>query len=94
MTGDTGEREPTVAEREAQRAAEQEALRNVRRLTDQLEATQRSEDRLRRRGLKIAAAAIVVALVLLFAVFAERSSTQRPQQERISVPEKIELPRK
>ena len=56
-----GQRERTVAELEAQRAAEQEALRKVRRLTDELEEAQRSKQRLKKSLLRTA--------VLLLAAF-------------------------
>ena len=84
--------EPNVAEREAQRAAEQEALRNVRRLTDELEQEQRERRRMMKWGWVIAAVAVAGLLYVLVSIYSKARSVPLPA--RIDVPGKVVLPQK
>lgn len=92
MANPGSERELSVAEREAQRIAEQEALRNVRKLTDDLEREQRDRRRLQKWGLLVAAIALL-ALAYAFVSVYVKSRTAPPPQ-KIEVPGKIVLPQK
>ena len=92
MANQPGDSEPTAAEREAQRAAEQEALRKVRKLTDSLEEEQRAKRRLQKWGLLIAALALVVLLYAFVSVYLKSQSA--PPAKKIDVPGKIVLPQK
>lgn len=84
--------EPTVAEREAQRAAEQEALRNVRRLTDELEREQRDRRRMAKWGWVIAAIAVAGLLYVLVSIYVKARSV--PPPAKIEVPGKVVVPPK
>lgn len=92
MANPGSERELSVAEREAQRLAEQEALRNVRKLTDELEQEQREKRKLQKWGLLVA----VIALLALFYAFVTvyLKSKSAPPAQKIEVPGKIVLPQK
>ncbi len=92
MANPAGEREPTAAEQEAQRAAEQAALRKVRKLTDHLEAEERSRRRLQKWGLALGALALAVLAYFLVAVYVKGRTA--PPATKIEVPAKIELPKK
>jgi hypothetical protein len=95
MATQPGTHERTVAEVEAQRAAEQDALRNVRKLTESLESEQLEQRRLRRRALKAAGlVALILVLAFLYTRYYVVSPTAVPKQQPITVPEKVELPRK
>lgn len=92
MAESRSERELTVAEREAQRLAEQEALRNVRKLTDDLEREQRDRRKLQKLGLAVAALALL-ALAYAFVSIYVRSTTA-PPAPKIEVPGKVVVPQK
>lgn len=92
MANRAGEREPTAAEQEAQRAAEQAALRNVRQLTDSLEAEERSRRRLQKWGFAVGALALAVLVYFFVAVYVKGRTA--PPPTKIEVPAKIELPKK
>lgn len=92
MADSDSERELSVAEREAQRIAEQEALRNVRKLTDDLEKEQRDRRRMQKWGLLAAVIALLVLLYAFVSVYLKSSTAPAPQ--KIEVPGKIVLPRK
>lgn len=92
MVNPDSEREVSVAEREAQRIAEQEALRNVRKLTDDLEQEQRDKRRLQKWGLLVAAIALLALLYAFVSVYLK--SKTAPPVQKIEVPGKIVLPQK
>lgn len=92
MANPGNEDELSVAEREAQRLAEQEALRNVRKLTDDLEREQRDRRRLQKWGLLVGVIALLALLYAFISVYVKSSTTPPPQ--KIEVPAKIELPKK
>jgi len=85
-------RDLPVAEREAQRVAEQEALRKVRRLTDDLEKEQRDRRKLQKWGLLAAVIALLVLVYAFVSVYVK--GTTAPPAQRIEVPAKIVLPQK
>ncbi len=92
MARPTAGSEPTAAEREAQRAAEQEALRNVRKVTEGLEQELREQHRLQKWGFAIGAVALAVLLYVLVSVYVKGRTA--PPPTKIEVPAKIELPKK
>ena len=92
MANQSGDSELSAAEREAQRAAEQEALRKVRKLTDNLEEEQRTRRKTQRWGLLVAGVALLAVLIAFGVVYLK--SKQAPPVERIEVPAKIVLPKK
>lgn len=92
MANGHGDRERSAAEVEAQRAAEREALRNVRKLTDSLEEEQRAQRRLQKWGIAIGALALAVLLYLLVSVFVKGRTA--PPPTKIEVPGKVVLPQK
>ena len=82
----------TVAEQETQRAAEQEALRNVRRLTDLLEQEQRARQRFQRTAWLVGVIAVIVFGLVVYALYMRTTSV--PPSSRIEVPPKVTLPQK
>lgn len=92
MASQSGDFEPGVAERETQRAAEQEALRNVRSLTDALEKEQRERRRLQKWGLVVAALALLALLYAFASVYLKGQGTAPAKP--IEVPGKVVLPKK
>jgi len=92
MVNPGSEREVSVAEREAQRIAEQEALRNVRKLTDDLEQEQRDKRKLQKWGLLVAVIALLALAYAFVSVYVKSKTTPPPQ--KIEVPGKIVLPQK
>jgi cell division protein FtsL len=92
MANPGSESELTVAEREAQRIAEQEALRNVRKLTDALEEEQRERRKWQKWGLLIGVIAVLVLVFAFVSVYVKSRTAPPPQ--KIDVPAKIELPKK
>ena len=95
MATQPGTHERTVAELEAQRAAEQDALRNVRNLTERLEGEQRDRRRLQRQALTVAGLVVVILVLTFFYTrYFGGPRPDVPKQQPITVPEKVELPRK
>lgn len=92
MTREPGGAQRTVAEEEAQRAAEQEALRKVRHLTDELEGEQRLRRRLQRWALLIGALALLGIVYVAVAIYLK--ATSAPAPARIEIPGKVVVPPK
>jgi cell division septal protein FtsQ len=92
MTRESGGAEKTVAEAEAQRAAEQEALRKVRHLTDELEAEQRARRRLQRWALLIGALALLGIVYVAVAIYLK--ATSAPPPAKIEIPGTVVVPSK
>lgn len=90
MNDEDTKREPSVAEREAQREAEQQALRNVRRLTDELEGEQRERRRMQRWGWIVAALAIAGLIYVVVSIYVKAKNA--PPPSKIEVPSKIDVP--
>ena len=92
MANPADETEQSMAAREAQRVAEQEALRKVRKLTDELEAEQRARSKTQKWGLLVAGAALLALLIAFGVVYLKGKNA--PPAEKIEVPAKIVLPKK
>lgn len=92
MSTAPGAPEKTVAEQEAQRAAEQEALRNVRQLTDRLEQEQQAQRRLSRYAWPIVVVAVAAVGYVAYTLYDRTSSV--PPSGRIEVPPKVVVPQK
>lgn len=82
----------TVAEQEAQRAAEQEALRNVRHLTDELEREQRERKRFANWGWVVAAIGVLALAYAVFEFYVRSASV--PPAGKIEIPGKVVVPAK
>lgn len=95
MATQPGTHERSVAELESQRTAEQDALRNVRKLTERLESEQRDRRRLQRRALQaVGLVAVILVLAFVYSRYFGSPPQDVPKQQPIKVPEKVELPRK
>jgi hypothetical protein len=92
MANQPDETEQSEAARKVQRVAEQEALRKVRKLTDDLEEEQRTRRRTQRWGLVVAGVALLAVLIALGVVYLKGRNA--PPAEKIEVPAKIVLPQK
>ena len=83
-----------INEVRAQRKAEQNALRNVRKELDQLEAQDARQRRLNRTLVVVAAIVLPVLLVVAWLVVLKRAEPQERNAAPVQIPSKVDMSKK